>query len=120
MASAAQQWRMFRPKDTESADDNDMRRWCQQLDRIMLDVYSDRESTFYEAFSRHTHSRITVGSPVMIIEEHEGHIAYTVPHHQQAWMIRDYFGTVLGLHLKYKISVMELFGDYADAEHLFP
>lgn len=118
MASAAQQWRMFKPRQQDSADDNDMRRWCQQLDRIMLDVYSDRESTFYEAFSRHTHSRITVGSPVMIIEEHDGHIVYTVPHHQQAWLMRDYFGQILGLHLKYKMAAMEIEQEFP--EHLLP
>jgi len=120
MANAAQPWRAFKAGESELRDDNDIRAWLQQLDEIMLDAYAARESGFYRALSRYLHAKFTIGSPVMIIEEHNGRIVYTSPHHQQYWLVRDYFGEVRGLHLVYQRGAMEIADDFAGAEHLFP
>lgn len=122
MCNPAQPWRRFKLPEKELGDDNDTRAWLQQLDRIMLDTYADRESSFYRALARYFHSKFTVGSPVMLIEKHpsESRIVYTSPHHNQYWILRDYFGTIVGLHLVYKLPAIEIFDNFASAEHLFP
>jgi hypothetical protein len=86
----------------------------------MSDAYGQKQSRFYQQLYRYTHSMFTVGSPVMIVERVEGRFQYTVPHHKQYWLIRDYFGTVVGLILKYKMAAMEIADRFAAADHLFP
>jgi hypothetical protein len=51
---------------------------------------------------------ITTGSPVMIAEEQDGHITFIVPHYKQIWLARDFFGRDVALHLKYKMSVLDV------------
>lgn len=122
MCNPAQPWRRFKLPEKHLDDDNDTREWMQQLDQIMLDTYSQRDSSFYRALARYFHAKFTVGSPVMIVEKHptESRIVYTSPHHNQYWVIRDYFGEIVGLHIVYKMPAIEVYDTFAGSEHLFP
>lgn len=120
MVSASQPWRAFQPEEEHLQGDNEIRAWCQQLDNIMRDAYTDRDSTFYPSLYRYFLSDFTIGSPPMIVEYHNGRIVYTVPHHKQYWLIRDYFGEVTGLALVYDLPALEIERDFAGSEHLFP
>lgn len=122
MCNPAQPWRRFKVPEHELEDDNDTRKWLQSLDRIMLDTYADRDSGFYRAMARYLHGKFTYGSPVMVVEKHPeiDRIVYTAPHHNQYWILRDYFGEIIGLHLVYKLPAIEIHDTFAGSEHLFP
>lgn len=108
MVSAKITWIKYGMPETFLRGDDEINQWLNQLEEHMYSVYE--RSNYYSVLPRFGLDGITVGSPVMIIEEDEGEgtIHCVVPHYTERYLFQDMYGNDGGLHLKKKMSVLNL------------
>lgn len=108
MVSAKIPWIKYGMPETFLRGDDEINQWLNEVEEHMYSVYE--QSNLYSVLPRFGLDGITVGSPVMIIEEDEGEgiIHCIVPHYTERYIFQDIYGNDIGLHLKKKMSVLKL------------
>lgn len=106
MVGPTLKWRQSQMKQMRFRGNDSLNAWLQRVDDYMLEVY--RESNFYEIIGPDVLDGITVGSPVMIIEEDEatGKIVCKLPHYQENYLMRDWLGNDNVYHRKFEKTAM--------------
>jgi len=97
---------------------NEVNKWLQLFDEYMYSVY--KNSTFYENLGDFCLDGVTVGSPVMIIEEKQfsDKIYNHVPHPAERFLGQNAFGETDTLHLSRERTVKEAFELYAKFQNV--
>jgi hypothetical protein len=108
MVSAKTAWIKYGMPETFLRGDDEINHWLNEVEEHMYSVYE--ASNLYGTLPRFGLDGVTVGSPVMIIEEDEGEgiIHCVVPHYTERYLFQDMYGNDVGLHLKKKMSVLKL------------
>lgn len=108
MVSAKIPWIKYGMPEMFLRGDDEINHWLNDLEEYMYTVYE--RSNYYSVLPRFGLDGITVGSPVMIIEENEGEgtIHCVVPHYTERYLFQDMYGNDVCLHLKKKMSVLKL------------
>lgn len=79
--------------------------WLQRFDDYLCEgVY--RPSNFYEVIGQNVLDGITIGSPVMLIEQDYKRrcLQCKLPHYDQNYLMRDWFGEDIGYHRKFELN----------------
>ena len=106
MVGPTLQWRQSQMKQMRFRGNDSLNAWLQRGDDYMLEVY--RQSNFYEIIGPDVLDGITVGSPVMLIEEDEatGKIICKLPHYKENYLKRDWFGNDIAYHRLFEVNPM--------------
>lgn len=108
-------WLRYRMSDRTLKGDDDINQWLQNFTDFMLyDVYPYPASNFYEINTQFVLDGLTTGSPVMLVETDSDKKVCTLPHYTENYLIRDWFGSDVAYHRKWKISnfaAMQAFGE---------
>jgi len=107
LISPSIEWFRYSEKQQELAGNDDVNEWLQNRQEHMYSVY--RNSDLYANMHSFVLNGVTIGSPVILIEEDEqtGKICTTVPHYTENYLIKDRFGNDIGYHRKYDMYVRD-------------
>ncbi len=111
-------WRRSTLSQQQFKGNDELNAWLQRTDDYLLEqVYN--QSNFYELIGTDVLDGITIGSPVMLIEEDvaAGVIECKLPHYRENYLKRDWFGRDILYHREFELTSMtaaEKFGK----EHL--
>jgi hypothetical protein len=109
-------WIRYRMAERRFRGDDTMNAFAQRIAEFMLEeVYAYPASNFYEVNNHFVLDGLTMGSPVMLVEEdrQNNQKVCTLPHWSQNYLMRDWFGNDVAYHRKWKInnfSAMQGFG----------
>jgi hypothetical protein len=98
-------WRRSQMQQQELRGNDEINAWLQRTNDYLLDqVY--QQSNFYELIGTDVLDGITIGSPVMLIEENlsSGVIECKLPHYRENYLKRDWFGHDILYHREFELS----------------
>ena len=100
-------WRRSQMEQQVFRGNDEINAWLQRVDDYMLDQVYQR-SNFYELIGTDVLDGITIGSPVMLIEEDpaSGVIECKLPHYTENYLKRDWFGRDILYHREFELSSM--------------
>ena len=110
-------WIRYRMSDRRLKGNDVFSAFLQRSAEFMLeDVYPYPYSNFYETNNNFALDGITIGSPVMLLEEDpvSRNKITTIPHYTENYLMRDWFGNDVAYHRKWKVTnfaAMQAFGD---------
>ncbi len=112
-------WRRGVIRDRRFKGVDEINSWIQARDEHLESTY--RRSTFYTASRGFTLSGITIGSPVMFVEEQEstGRTYYRQPHYKHVWLNRNIFGEVDTVFHEEELYLREIMRRYGDDNEVF-
>jgi len=92
LVSRSIEWFQHVIGDLHLKGNDDVNKWLQDFDEQMYSAYAD--ATFYESLGSYCRHGVTVGSPVVIIEEDErtGKVYDYVPHPAERYLGQSAFG----------------------------
>ncbi len=113
LVSRSIEWFQHVIGETHLRGNDDVNKWLQDFDEHMYSAYGD--STFYESLGSYCRHGVTVGSPVVVIEEDEqtGKVYDYVPHPAERYLAQNAFGETDTLYLKRERTVKEAYELYA-------
>lgn len=100
-------WRESHMEETRWEGDDQINAFLERFDNYLLKhVYA--QSNFYEVIGNDVLDGITVGSPVVLIEENiaKGVIEFKLPHYQENYLKRDWFGRDILYHREFELSAL--------------
>lgn len=109
-------WIRHRMAQRKFRGDDVFNAFLQRVSAYMLeDVYPKPRSNFYDVNASFVLDGLTVGSPVMLIDEdvEKRRNVCIVPHYTENYLMRDWFGDDIVYHRKWKVSnlaAMQAFG----------
>ena len=100
----------------EFKGNDEVNEWLQDFDEYMYSVYKD--STLYDNLGSYCRHGVTIGSPIMIIEENErtGRIHNHVPHPAERFLDQNAFGECDTLHLERERTAKNIYELYAESK----
>lgn len=115
LVSRSIEWFQHAIGDLHLKGNDEVNKWLQGFDEQMYSAYGD--STFYESLGSYCRHGVTVGSPVVIIEEDErtGKVYDYVPHPAERYLGQNAFGETDTLYLKRDRTVKEAYELYGKA-----
>ncbi|TET95776.1 MAG: hypothetical protein E3J26_02255 [Candidatus Zixiibacteriota bacterium] len=100
-------WRESHMEETKWDGDDQINAFLERFDNYLIkQVYA--QSNFYEVIGNDVLDGITVGSPVVLIEENvaKGVIEFKLPHYQENYLKRDWFGRDILYHRQFELSAL--------------
>ena len=116
MVGAQLDWVRYRMGDMRLRGDDTFNAFLQRLANYMLEnAYAWPKSNFYQVNGHYVLDGVTMGSPVMLIEDDAANDAKVcvLPHHTENFLMRDFFGNDIAYHRKMSINnlnAMQAFG----------